>query len=264
MRASRTAGAGASVALLFATLTSCGGAAKTPSITAPEVFYLRPVGDTSGPHDKTPFHLSTDDGTAHAGGRGTGGHTLTADVLPGAETAVVLRRSGNCTGGPTHVTCEVGPEYDNWSDAPRVTPVAAKVSKPGDAGVVRLELAAGGLEFEEQYANCRYPDFSHGHIAVCMFPDLRIAPGQTVAIRPAVRLRVPEAKMYVSVGSDVNALEPGEIQTFTCTMRLGDPGEGTLTLQDNGSTDDWYVGDRDPDPPTTRASSGSVPRKASK
>lgn len=30
-------------------------------------------------------------------------------------------------------------------------------------------------------------------------------------------------------------------------MLLGDPGEGTLTLQDKAPVRDWYVGDRDPD-----------------
>ena len=435
----RAAGVGATVTLLLAALTSCSGAAsdKAPSITAPEVFYLRPVGDKSGPDDKDPFHFSADDGKAHTGVRGSADHTLTVDVPPGAKSAVVLRKGGNCTGSPTHMTCEVRSEYDSRSDG-GVSLVAAKGSKLGDTGVVRytytdrsgkkvtartkavvgepvvevltakslsgvrpgaelsrpivirntgevpvrglaLEVGLEQLEFEEQYANCRYPSFYKGHIAVCEFPDLRIAPGHTVTIRPALRLRAPRAKMYASFNSkaraldmrsenggvmaggdhgdgpvlrpeataakkgtyakgggwtnvvldthadysvsdvdlygapgtkrtfkltvrndgpadagateqlvfspplgmemvkqpmqeydedsyepyckngaftytcDIKALEPGKTQTFTFTMRLGEPGEGTLTLQDKKPAQDWYVGDRDPDPGNDRA-----------
>jgi hypothetical protein len=243
-----------------------------------------------------------------------------------------------------------------------------------------LQVSLNDMEFEEQYANCRYPDFYRGHWAVCRFPDVRIAPGQTVVIRPALRLRAPKTKMYVSFSSevwaldmgpgqygsipkggdhgegpvlraeataagtgtyvkgggwtnlvldthadysvsdvdlygkpgtkrtfkltvrnngpadagaaeqlvfspplgmtmvkqprreidedvyepycengaftytcDINGLKPGKTQTFTFTMRLGDPGEGTLTLQDLRPAHDWYVGDRDPDPANDKA-----------
>jgi hypothetical protein len=36
-------------------------------------------------------------------------------------------------------------------------------------------------------------------------------------------------------------------------MRLGDPSDGTLTLQDQRPAHDWYVGDRDPDPTNDKA-----------
>lgn len=438
-RSKCAAGAGATVTFLLAALTSCGGAAtdKAPSITAPEMFYLRPVGDKSGPHGKEPFHFSVDDGKVHAGGRGPADRTLTVDVLPGAKSAVVLRKGGNCTGSPTHMTCAVGSEYDSRSDG-GVSLVAAKGSKPGDTGEVRytytdrsgkkvtartkavvgepvvevlttkavsgvrpgavlsepivvrntgevpvrglvLEVGLEQLEFEARYANCRYPGFYKGHITVCEFPDLRIAPGQTVTVRPALRLRTPKTRMYASFNSearaldvgpeyggvmaggdrgdgpalrpevtvakegtyangggwtnvvldthadysvsdvnlygtpgtrrtfkltvrnngpadagateqlvfspplgttmvkqpmreydddayepycehgayaytcDVNALKPGKTQTFTFTMLLGDPGEGTLTLQDRAPIRDWYVGDRDPDSANDKA-----------
>nr|WSY54076.1 DUF11 domain-containing protein [Streptomyces sp. NBC_00886] len=428
--------AGAVVAgVLVGSLTSCGGTAtdKEPSITAPEVFYLRPVGDRSGPHDKDPFHFSADDGKVHAGGRGPADHTLTVDVQPGAKSAVVLRKSGNCTGNSTRVTCEVGSEYDSRSAGGSVSPAAAKGSRPGDTGVLRytytdrsgkkvtartkavvgepvvevlttkplsgvrpgaelnqpivvrntgevpveglgIKVGVNQMEFEERYANCRYPSTYRGHTGVCEFPDLRIAPGQTVVIRPALRLRAPKTTMYVSFTSeawaldmgpgqyggyaaggdhgdgptlrpetaaakkgtyakgggwtyvvldthadysvsdvnlygapgtkrtfkltvrnngpadagateklafspplgmtmvkqpmseyddgvyepycengafiytcDIKALKPGKTQTLTFTMRLGDPGEGTLTLQGKSSAGEWYVGDRDPD-----------------
>ncbi|MEV8545223.1 hypothetical protein [Streptomyces sp. NPDC051572] len=435
----RAAGVGAAVTLLFAAVTSCGSGAtdKAPSITAPEMFYLRPVGDKSGPQGKDPFHFSVDDGKVHAGGRGSADHTLTVDVLPGAKNAVTLRKGGNCTGSPTHMTCAVRSEYDSRSDG-GVSLVAAKGSEPGDAGEVRytytdrsgkkvtartkavvgepvvevlttkslggvrpgaelsrpivvrntgevpvrglgLQIGLEQIEFEERYANCRYPSFYKGHIAVCEFPDLRIAPGQTVTVQPALRLRMSKTQMYASFNSearaldmgpgyggvmaggdhgdgpvlrpeatvakkgtyakgggwtnvvldthadysvsDVNlygapgtkrtfkltvrnngpadagateqlvfspplgmemvkqpmeeydedayepycergayaytcgikALEPGKTQTFTFTMRLGDPGEGTLTLQDKKPAQDWYVGDRDPDPGNDKA-----------
>ncbi|MET7567119.1 hypothetical protein ABZT04_01230 [Streptomyces sp. NPDC005492] len=439
-RPSRRAAGVAFVALLAGSLVSCDAAAdKAPSISAPEVFYLRPVGDTSGPKDKDPFHFSADDGKVHTGGREAADHTLTVEVLPGAKSAVVLRRSGTCKGSPTRVTCEVGPAYDSRTAAGGVSLVAAKGSRPGDVGVVRyaytdrsgkkvtartravvgepvvevltpgslkgvrpgaelsrpivlrntgevpvhglgLELAANGMEFEDRYANCRYPDLSHGHIAVCLLPDVRIAPGQTVTLRPALRLRTPKTKIYVSLSSqawaldmgpgqyggtpdggdhgdgptlrpevttarqgayakgggwtyvvldtyadysvsdvdlygdpgtkrtfkltvrnkgpadagateklvfspplgmtmvkqpmseyddgvyepycengasvytcDIKALKPGDTQTLTFTMRLGEPGEGTLTLQDKRPTSDWDVGDRDPDPANDKA-----------
>ncbi|MFF4352079.1 hypothetical protein [Streptomyces sp. NPDC001530] len=260
-------------------LTACGGTGKpAPWITAPEVFYLRPLGDKSGPSDKEPFHLRAEDG------RGAGSRRLTVDVLGGSEDAVRLRGSGGCKGGATHVTCEVGAQYNNWVDAARVAPVAAKGSKPGDTGVVRftystkdgkkltartrfvvgepvvealvpkfldgvrpgaevtspivvrntgevpvkglgLELSSGGLEFEERYANCRYPEISHHHTAVCRFPDLRIAPGETVVLRPALRLRASKTEMYTSFGRDVWALDmgPGQYGSYT---KGGDYGNG--------------------------------------
>jgi len=435
----RAAGVGATATLLLAALTSCSGVAsgKAPSITAPEVFYLRPVGDKSGPRDKDPFHFSADDGKTHTGVRGPADHTLTVDVLPGAKTAVALRKGGTCTGSPTHMTCEVRSDYDSRSDG-GVSLVVAEGGKPGDAAVVRytyadrsgkkvtartkavvgepvvevlttkslsgvrpgaelsrpivvrntgevpvrgmvLKIGLEQMEFEKRYANCRYPSFYKGHITVCEFPDLRIAPGQTVTIQPALRLRAPRTKMYASFNSearpldmgpedggamaggdhgdgpalrpeataaengtyakgggwtnvvldthadysvsdvnlygapgtkrtfkltvrnngpadagateqlvfspplgmemvkqpmreydedsyepycengafvytcDIKALEPGKTQTFTFTMRLGDPGEGTLTLRDMKPTQDWYVGDHDPDPSNDKA-----------
>jgi hypothetical protein len=279
----RPAGAGTVVTLLLASLTACdptetAPSITAPSITAPEVFYLRPVGDKSGPRDKAPFHVWAKDGA------GSGTRTLTADVLPGSEAAVTLRRSGNCAGGPTHVTCEVGAAYDNWADLPGVSPTAAKGSKPGGKGTVRftyttkdgkkltartqvvvgepvievltpeflkgvrpdaemsepivvrntgeapvrgvgLEISANLMEFEQRYANCRYPDFYRGHIAVCTFPDLVIAPGETVVIRPTLRLRAPKTEMYPSFGSDAWALDMGPGQ-YGSYPKGGDQGDG--------------------------------------
>lgn len=46
---------------------------------------------------------------------------------------------------------------------------------------------------------------------------------------------------------DVKALEPGESQALEFTMTLGEPGEGTLTLENKKPFSSWDVGRRDPD-----------------
>ncbi|WP_406444333.1 DUF11 domain-containing protein [Streptomyces sp. NBC_01613] len=285
--------------VVLAALASCSvetpnPAPATPSITAPHTFYLRPDGDKSGPHDKGPFHLLAADDP------GEGVRTLTADVLPGAEGAVRLRRSGDCKGSSTHVVCEVGAEYDNWSDSPRVSPVAAKGSKAGDQGTVRftyttkkgqkltartravvgepvvevltptylkgvrpgaemsepvvvrntgevpvkglgLELSANNMEFVDEYANCRYPDFSHGHVAVCTFPDLRIGPGEAVVLRPTLKLRASKTDMYTSFGHDVWPLDMGPGQ-YGSYQKGGDHGDGpTLVAEPVKATKGTYI-----------------------
>lgn len=112
------------------------------SITAPEVFYLRPHGDKTGPKAKMPFHVQADD----AGARRTSvaqDHRLTVDVR-GSESVIRLRTVGSlkngprCDGGTVRVTCRVKGGYDSWVDQDRVYPVAAKGGKPGDTGVVRF------------------------------------------------------------------------------------------------------------------------------
>ena len=48
----------------------------------------------------------------------------------------------------------------------------------------------------------------------------------------------------------VGELAPGKSRTFEFTLRLGEPGEGSLSLVDNGKTDLR----RDPDPANDKAS----------
>lgn len=88
-----------------------------------------------------------------------------------------------------------------------------------------LELSASTVEFAEEYSNCRYAPQSRGHIAVCEFPELTIDPGETVVLRPAVRLRTTKKDMYVSYGKDVWALDmgPGHYDTYP---KGGDFGDG--------------------------------------
>ncbi|MER6089326.1 hypothetical protein [Streptomyces bluensis] len=138
--------AAATTALLLA-LTACAGAGagvggEEPWISAPEVFYLRPQGDKSGPHDKEPFHLHAEDTKAPTR-NGQRDHRLTADVRGSEDVirlkTVGLRKSGaRCTGDTVRVSCEVDGTYNNWEDLDRVLPVPAKGAEPGDEGVVRF------------------------------------------------------------------------------------------------------------------------------
>lgn len=141
----RAAGAALTATALLLALTACAGVGigdKEPWISAPEVFYLRPQGDESGPHDKEPFHLQAEDTKAPTrnGGRD---HRLTVDVRGSADVVrlktVGLRKNGaRCTGDTVRVTCEVDGSYDNWEDLDRVVPVPAKGAAPGDTGAVRF------------------------------------------------------------------------------------------------------------------------------
>jgi hypothetical protein len=133
------------VLLLLLPLAACGPGPVTnrkSSITAPEVFYLRPRGDKVGPKAKVPFHVGAEDVGATRTSLARD-HRLTVDVR-GSENVVRLRTVGSlkngprCDGGTVRVTCEVRGGYDSWVDQDRVYPVAAKGSRPGDTGVVRF------------------------------------------------------------------------------------------------------------------------------
>ena len=254
-------------ALLLAALTACTGDEKAYSLSAPEIFYVPANGG------KKVFPLRVD---------GPGPYTprarrLTVDVEAGSEGAVRLRDdSTNCRGSATHVVCE-GPAASLLgltTDA--FAPRAAKGSRPGDSGYLRLTYAmtdggkltartrvvvgepvlelltpapgqgvhpgaevtyptvvrnagdvpvrglalvvnAGDLQFVQRYANCRYPDLQHGSQAVCSFPGVRIAPGKSVTVRPALRLRASRTTMYGSFGRMVWPLKagPGPNQTVS-------------------------------------------------
>ncbi|MEV6590311.1 hypothetical protein [Streptomyces acidicola] len=139
----RATGAALTATALLLALTACAGVGdKEPWISAPEVFYLRPQGDKSGPHDKEPFRLRAED-TKAATRNGERDHRLTADVRGSEDVirlkTVGLRKSGaRCTGDTVRVTCEVDGTYSNWEDLDRVFPVPAKGAEPGDEGVVRF------------------------------------------------------------------------------------------------------------------------------
>ncbi|MFC8347775.1 hypothetical protein [Streptomyces sp. NPDC057280] len=269
--------------VLLASLTACAGTGETassPSLTAPSVYYLRPPGDRTGPHDKMPYSLVAEDTG------GPGARTLTADVPKEARGTVVIRTYGGCEGSASHVTCEVDGDYSNWADAPRAKVVAAEGARVGDSAVVTytyttkggkkltartrfvvgepvveavapesvrgvrpgarlsepvvvrntgevparglgLELSVDGSEFDQRYANCRYPELQKGHIAVCEFPDLTLDPGETVALRPAPRIRTPRAQLYTSYGRNVWALDMGPGH-YATVHEGGEHGDGPV------------------------------------
>ncbi|MCT9083028.1 DUF11 domain-containing protein [Streptomyces fulvoviolaceus] len=288
---------GAAVVLL-APLTACtagdmGSPSPSPSLSVPEVYYLRPHGDKVGLKDKMPFALVAKDDGDELGVR-----KLTVDVPREAQDTVRLKKYGACTGDSAHLTCEVDGDYSNWSDSPRAKTVAAKGAKAGDTALVRytyttkdgkkltartkfvvgepvveavapesmknirpgselvspvvvrntgevpvkglgLELGANNMDFAEWYDNCRYPPQNRNHIAVCEFPKLRIDPGETVVLRPALNLRVRKTVMYPSYGRDVWALDAGPGH-YATVPKGGDLGDGP-TLEAEATKDPAYT-----------------------
>lgn len=104
-----------------------------------------------------------------------------------------------------------------------------------------IAMSADGTEFTQRYDNCRYPDLSKGHLAVCELPEVTIDPGETLVVRPAMRLRVPAAQMYPSYGRDVWALDmgPGQYHSYT---KGGGPGDGpALEAEPSAGTEGTFV-----------------------
>ncbi len=101
------------------------------------------------------------------------------------------------------------------------------VHNAGEVPVVGLglEIGSGTQEFTQRYSNCRYPETRHGHTAVCRFPRLRIAPGETVVLRPALRMRASSAYMYGYFTQEAWALDMGPGQ-YGSYPKGGDPGDG--------------------------------------
>jgi len=266
------------------------GSGDARTLDAPDVYYLRPHGDSAGAADQRALLVEAKGGSVETRGR----HRMTADVEPGSADVVQLRKHGpDCTRtrARTHVTCQViGGSLNHIADI-RVFALAAQGSHVGDVGYVRftftkvdgkkltartkvvvgepvveigktgpvravrpgavvttpfvvrnsgertvqglgIRLGSGQMEFTERYANCRYPGTSH-HTAVCRFPDLRIAPGETVVLHPGSRpgftMRAAKTQMYDVVTQaawplDVGAGEGGD------WLNGGDHGDGpTLT-----------------------------------
>ncbi|WP_406011581.1 hypothetical protein OG440_37120 [Streptomyces sp. NBC_00637] len=104
-----------------------------------------------------------------------------------------------------------------------------------------VELKAGREEFAERYSGCRYPgrDAYFGDIAVCRFPDVVIPPGETVVLRPGLRLRASDTMMYGDIGSEVWPLDT-EPQSGGHGTR-GTAGDGSA-LQVSAGSDDLAPG----------------------
>ncbi|MFE7167065.1 hypothetical protein [Streptomyces sp. NPDC057616] len=263
------------VLLLLGALTACAGDGKAFSLSAPEIFYAPANGG------KKVFPLRVDGPGPYT----PGARRLTVDVEAGSERAVRLRDdSRDCRGSATHVVCEGPAAHLIGLTTDAFAPLAAKGSKPGDTGYLRLTYVmtdggkltartrvivgepslelltpapdkgvrpgavvtypvvvrnagdvpvrglalvvdAGDLAFVQRYANCRYPDLQHGSQAVCSFPDVRIAPGRSVTVRPGLRLRASATTMYGSFHRLVWPLKagPGPNQSFS---RGGEHGDG--------------------------------------
>ncbi|MET9456136.1 hypothetical protein ABZY05_13790 [Streptomyces canus] len=286
---------GAAGVLLLASLAACDSGAAHSSLTVPELYYLRPYGDKSGPKDKMPFSVTAGDGN------GPGVRRLTVDVAPDGRDVVRLKKYGSCEGDSAHLTCEVDGDYSDWADSDRAQPYAVKGAEAGATAVVRytyttksgrkltartrfvvgepvvetvapayskdllrpgselisplvvrntgevpvkglgIAMSADGTEFTQRYDNCRYPELSKGHLAVCELPEVTIDPGETLVVRPAMRLRVPAAQMYPSYGRDVWALDmgPGQYHSYT---KGGGPGDGpALEAEPTAGTEGTFV-----------------------
>ncbi|MEU6143199.1 hypothetical protein ABZ848_22875 [Streptomyces sp. NPDC047081] len=123
------------------------------------------------------------------------------------------------------------------------------VRNTGDVPVqgIGLELHAGEGEFAERYANCRYLD---GSTAFCRFPGLRIAPGETVTLRPALRMRASATRMYGTVGSQAWALDTDPASDTRA--RRGDTGDGPALAAVTGAPAGLPEG-------TFKAGGGTIP-----
>ncbi|WP_324783342.1 hypothetical protein [Streptomyces sp. H51] len=105
------------------------------------------------------------------------------------------------------------------------SPVVVRNTGDVPARGLTLVVDSGDLEFARRYANCRYPGLRHGRQAVCRFPDLVVPPGETVAVRPGLRLRASTTRMYGSFRRQVWPTDagPGQYQNFSAG---GDHGDG--------------------------------------
>ncbi|MFD6289647.1 hypothetical protein [Streptomyces sp. NPDC060205] len=143
----------AAVCLVLVTLLSLGGltacgtlmdTGKKSSISVPDLFYLRPHGDDSGPERKVPFHVRAEDVTSRSG-YGAQDHRLIVDVTGSGrtvrlKTSKIRKKNPRCTGTATRVVCKVSGAYDSWSDLDRVYPYAAPDGRPGDSAKVRFRF----------------------------------------------------------------------------------------------------------------------------
>ncbi|MPY56255.1 hypothetical protein [Streptomyces spongiae] len=131
--------------LLVGSLTACGGGDAKSSLTTPELFYLRPHGDPTGPEGKERFRVQATDKEAPSG-YGAQDHELTVDVS-GSEKVVRLEVAGakkgapRCEGDAVKVVCKVNGDYDTRHAMDRVLPVAAEGSRAGQRGQVRFRFS---------------------------------------------------------------------------------------------------------------------------
>ncbi|GGJ32136.1 hypothetical protein [Streptomyces brasiliensis] len=102
------------------------------------------------------------------------------------------------------------------------------VRNTGEVPVRGLGLmvhSGDNTEFRRRYSNCRYPPQQHGRAAVCRFPGLRIAPGETVTLRPSLPLRAGKTRIFSEVTQEVWPLDVGPAK-YSAVPDNGDPGDG--------------------------------------
>ena len=147
------------------------------------------------------FTFTTEDGTRH---------TTRTRVVVG-EPVVRLRKSA---------------PYENVAPGADLT-ADLVVRNTGEVPVrgLGLKLSGGDLELRRRYANCRYPRQYHGQVALCELPDVRIEPGATVTLGPALRLRAPDTTMSGSFSREAWPLDVGP-GTYETVPDGGEKGDG--------------------------------------
>jgi hypothetical protein len=140
-----------------------------------------------------------------------GGKTLTA------RTKVVV-------GEPVVEIGRTGPVKGVRPGAVVTTPFVVRNTGERTVRGLGIRFGADEMEFAERYANCRYPG-KYGRDAICRFPDLRIAPGESVVIRPGLKTRASKTLMYEDLVQKAWPLDvgPGEYSDW---MNGGDSGDG--------------------------------------
>ncbi|MER6628218.1 hypothetical protein ABT301_08255 [Streptomyces sp. NPDC000987] len=128
------------------------------------------------------------------------------------------------------------------------SPVVVRNTGDVPARGLTLVVDSGDLEFARRYANCRYPVLRHGRQAVCRFPDLVVPPGGTVAVRPGLRLRASETRMYGAFHRQVWPTDagPGQYQSFSAGGDRGDgPALRAARVGRTGAVKGVFAGNRD-------------------
>lgn len=73
-----------------------------------------------------------------------------------------------------------------------------------NTGDVPVDGVGIGVDFgsetpRQRFHDCRYPASHHGHMAVCTFPHVRIAPGETVTFTPALTFTAPDRRLRSAI-----------------------------------------------------------------
>jgi hypothetical protein len=90
---------------------------------------------------------------------------------------------------------------------------------------IALQFTVGeDLALTRRYANCRYSG-PEQQTAYCAFPDLRLRPGRTAVLKPALGLRTPKVLGRADLRQSAWPLETGPYEGVL-TSKDGTPGDG--------------------------------------